>query len=1228
MSYFQNEKRKYSFKKIKNELNQNLNQPQTLEEYFLIIGIEPKICLKEYLYYTAINELNENYSKEDLKPKILSKYPPFNKKYINIDESFTELCFPNGYKIEKFDNQPKPEILHFLLDNSFYSIDYPLKYVSCLKIYESLENYLLLFNEIKDTFGDEYFHNIWEMNKKKKNENNILKAIGNVDMNNYQHNERFNSEIVIKENYFNNYNEDSIKNYYFPKMLCLVSTQHFFNEQKQILEQIYQYFLENKTKKIPLEKIILTILFNIPIPPKGLLDIHYKLKDTYQVIKIEAEKMNEIENLNDELSLIFSKFSINKVIILLKYILIETKTIVFSTKINELTYFIYGIISLLFPFHYSFQVSSSISSGAYDLLESISPFILGINSKFKKSFFKKNKIDLNDLNLLIVDLDEKSLKTVGSVELPEFPSSLIKNLSNGLEELFIAKNKKNIADKIDNKLKNARKLFYDFLVNLLSDYDLYLKTDFFKNKISNTGIKHLFKIQEFVDSHPHNEKEFFKKFTETQMFSDFIYKKMIPKNIQEKLEILLVDETLIKKKNKNLFSKKKSTIFLDSKEYEYNNTYVIPQTKFLAKREKDCFINENYRNNCLFYGQKITVETDQKNEENYSFEYYLFPILINYFFEYSPSGEYFLAPDSILFSDVDRANTDLLSQSMNCIIKNKNKNNEKEEMKNYIYLTYIELWAYTYWYFDFSEKEEKFKELLEILNKVTNHEVELFDILIEALNKFKETDKILKLYDCLLKYKIAPSSFIYSTVNSLLNKNNKSGNFLQKSNSIINTDIIVNEKKNQKRTFHSLKEGTILGDKVIFFSKQPCLECEKEIDIIELSRNFKNMKKEMFWIKCPFCGKDIIPKINVVLGNEINNLNENNIDNNNINTSKYTTFVLHSPYELKNNIKNIIKKDGFKIFNLEIFKAKYPSLFWSCVWYFKMIKINIDIILPYEYKSVQDMDIIKLSLPNNILSLVKTEMDKKNKNDGNNGNKINIKKSKKNKNNKKDEIKKYSTDKLLIHNAISFQIDDNNYIKYLYFLNKSSTGSICDLYRKSTLSSINKSNTININNDKRNSADNSKINLFFNTRSNISKKNSVKYNMPYNLRKIKLNNYFRTSILSTSLKPRRLFKSINSSDLLSIKESEDYLYVSPFTKDIMKEENYEDDYLDEGIYSNKISIKIFNFEDDELNIFGYRKNRSFNHNKIDDEIIKNMEAERKKRNNSVKNKKINFILDY
>ena len=39
------------------------------------------------------------------------------------------------------------------------------------------------------------------------------------------------------------------------------------------------------------------------------------------------------------------------------------------------------------------------------------------------------------------------------------------------------------------------------------------------------------------------------------MFSDFIYKKIIQKNVNEKLELLFVDVILIKKNNK-LFTKK------------------------------------------------------------------------------------------------------------------------------------------------------------------------------------------------------------------------------------------------------------------------------------------------------------------------------------------------------------------------------------------------------------------------------------------------------------------------------------------------------------------------------------------------------------------------------------------------------------------------------------------------------------------------------------------------
>ena len=156
--------RKFTYKKQNNNLNHNANKPLTLEDYFIVIGIEPKLSIKEFLYNTSISELNEYFLDDDFKPKILSKFPPINKQYINIDSSLIELIFPDGYKLQKFHSQPKPEIKHFILDNSFYSINYPLKYVSCLKIYENLENYYRLKNEIKNKLPDDFFHNSYKAN--------------------------------------------------------------------------------------------------------------------------------------------------------------------------------------------------------------------------------------------------------------------------------------------------------------------------------------------------------------------------------------------------------------------------------------------------------------------------------------------------------------------------------------------------------------------------------------------------------------------------------------------------------------------------------------------------------------------------------------------------------------------------------------------------------------------------------------------------------------------------------------------------------------------------------------------------------------------------------------------------------------------------------------------------------------------------------------------------------
>ena len=203
-----------------------------------------------------------------------------------------------------------------------------------------------------------------------------------------------------------------------------------------------------------------------------------------------------------------------------------------------------------------------------------------------------------------------------------------------------------------------------------------------------------------------------------------------------------------------------------------------------------------------------------------------------------------------------------------------------------------------------------------------------------------------------------------------------------------------------------------------------------------------------------------------------------------------------------------------------------------------MNKIDLDIILPYEWNSLQDLNNNQNSFPMNIVSLTKTKKkDEKN----NNNNIIHKKKVKKS---KKSKIKKYSNDNLLIHSAINLILNENNY-RQSY--NTCSISSLFDLYRKSTISSIRNSNNGNAYAplDLRKSADVSKIEKQ-QPNNTIQKKQTMKISFPSNLRRIRLNTSSKNTLLSPCIKARKLFENFNSNnELLSIKENEDY-YISSY----------------------------------------------------------------------------------
>ena len=1031
--------------KYQNNLKNELNMAQTFCEYLLIIGIDPRISMRTYLYDTDPNEILKFYSNE-IKPEILSKYPPMKKNYINIDNNIIDLCFPNGFNLQEFTSKPEPETLTFLLDNYFYSIDYPHKYITCLKFYENLESYQELQNQLQKKLGINYDGKIPKydggasnVNRFLDDENDREELLGNLSYDSNKSDE-LGGDIILKKK------KDKLKNLYFPKIICLISLHPFYKEQELILKQLYNYYLSKEKKIIPLEKIILNILCNIPKPPNGLFEISYKFsndgnENNNNEVKIRRHKHNELKNIDFCINFMLSIFNIDNLLEIFKYSIYEIKTLIFSSEINNLCIFTNGILSLLYPFNYTFQVSSCIPSNAFDVLETISPYIFGINQQYKESFFNDNKIEINDVDIMIIDIDNKKLifKIGNKENYPDLPRSYFKKLKSGIEDCI---KKQKSLNKVKNNEENNlfSSIFFELFLSIMNEYSNYLNNDYFinKSKYKSSSIQGLFKVKEFINNHSSNEKNFVQKLVNSQMFSDFIFKKMLPKNINDKMDILFFDENINKKNNDKilLFGKKKAIFFINSTEYQYKHVYNVPKVKELSLEEKNRYSNKNYKVKNLFLGQDIESELNSNtNEEDYIFNYILFPVLNNDYF-YAPNYDYHF---STMSNDIDRINTDILSKSHLSLIEGNDGG-----MLNYILLAYIEAWGYSYYYQLMDEKDHRFNQLISVLDRVYHHEIELFNIIFESLNKFQENEKILRLYERLLSYKITPNSFIYSIISKIIDKGKnkrikdkeeeKEENDIQKmlNSSLLNTS---NNKYNielQRRTFRDENEKNIFGDLVTFKTTQMCPECGKIIDIENISMNYKNMKKDSFWAQCPLCNKYILPHLTVKLGNDVNySQNDKGV--------KSTRFILHSPYELKVNLKETINKNGYQYLDVENFKTKYPSLFWSCIWYFRLNKIDYDIILPYESNIFQSKINNSNNFQANIHSIIRNDKNK----DKNNS--LTIIKDKK----KLNKIRRYKY-KIIIQDVFSFYYINNKFYKYNLGIIKDGTRNNNTIVRRNT----------------------------------------------------------------------------------------------------------------------------------------------------------------------------------
>ena len=982
--------------KLKNQFESGNN----LIDYFLVCGCDPSIYFTEKKLFNLTNDktTNLNNLSRIIKPKLISKFPEFDNSNDTIDNNIISYCFPYGFKPYYKDsgNKIMEKQFSIILDNNLFSSEYPQKYMTCLLFYENLAQYKELYDEI---FGDKNNPELSESNDLNSYNNDNIDTKKSNSESKYNEDLKRSISVMPKEassKYVRSFtktyepevkalnkslNVSKYKYYFIPKCICLISIHPYIKLFKEILFLLYKYSLLNQ--KIPIEKIITNLLIEVPIPPRGLYSIDFTLINSIKTL--QRTENNKLLLTEIDLKKFYNNIHLDIQLQVLKHLIYGSKIIFFSKNINNLTESILAFLFLLFPFKFPFQVTSYLNKNNYNILESISPFFIGINEAYNSDFFTENDISIEGMDLLVVDIDNNKYELLSGDSFPEFPSKIVNNLIKdikSLEKKYITgevevqkeeqeeesenveeteekeekekiekkeENKKENEDTIDIFNKNYQETFFFFMCELIKNYEDYLNMNYFKNtKDVLTSIETLFNCDHFIKYHQSSDIPFYTKFVkDSQLFADFIYKRMIPKNNQEIIDVLLVNDTLTRIRNKNKFFGKDATDFSNSTEYLKKNKYIVPKARDLSEKEKN-FINKNIEK-LNKKGQIIII-----NSSDFSFKYALFPKLdFDIYCNNDNASEYIPPPD--YSEEIESINVDVISKSS--IGQNMNRS---LEMINYLYLSWLEVWAFTFKYIDKKERPYRFNQMIDILNKVIHHEMNILNLLFDALSRNSENDMILKLYRKLIDLNINPSSFIYSIISSVIDKTQMrelkelkisliklDDNIIKYKNCNINN---IQTKNNLKRTFSSFEDYLEINQNLKFYSTFPCIKCGKKINLLNICKNFAGVKNDILWVPCK-CGEYNLPKMQVRYGSEL-------LRDKIYKTSSLDDIVIHSPCDLKINIKNAVMKNYGTELIVPEFKSKFKPLFWNFIWYCKIHKLDYEIILPY-LKDIQQLRQIK-----------------------------------------------------------------------------------------------------------------------------------------------------------------------------------------------------------------------------------------------------------------------------
>ena len=192
--------------------------------------------------------------------------------------------------------------------------------------------------------------------------------------------------------------------------------------------------------------------------------------------------------------------------------------------------------------------------------------------------------------------------------------------------------------KYEKKIYEEQDKDGNFVEKEFEERNIEMDEKYYMKKIK---IDDMFNVEDFINSTPSLDRQFYRIFFGTKIFLNFMKKKIFPDSNQDKLDVLYFDEIINKKLSRELHSQKKETKFLDFEFDKLKNEIKIDSLKkqldnnikqYLYKkinREKAL----NYFQYIYFNGENDDSSDDEenivgKNDQIYYY-YYVFPILLN-----------------------------------------------------------------------------------------------------------------------------------------------------------------------------------------------------------------------------------------------------------------------------------------------------------------------------------------------------------------------------------------------------------------------------------------------------------------------------------------------------------------------------------------------------------------------------------------------------------------------